>query len=216
MHKALKIMTLCALVATVSNVVRAIPQPALAPKSWELSFRFQDPKRVSVLLPGKDKPVVYWYMLYEVENGTEIEVDFYPAFELVTDTLKVAHSEAKVSPEAYRTVQRLAGDPLLVVPEKAVGRLLRGKDRARHSVAIWRDFDPKARGFTVYVAGLSGEVKRLKNPVFDPGKPESEANPKEFLLRKTLAVPYRFPGSQATRAGTIPERVPQEQQWVMR
>jgi len=192
------------------------PTPAVAPVSWELKFRFQDPQRLSVVVPGHAEPVVYWYMVYSVENPTDAEVEFYPRFDIVTDTLKVVRSEVGVSPEAFRAVFARVGNPLLVAPERAVGRLLRGEDRRRHSVAIWPDFDPAAKAFTVYVAGLSGETARWRNPAFDPAGPENEVNPRYFVLRKTLAIPYRFPGSQSLRSRSVPERVTDRQEWIMR
>ncbi len=216
MRKPFNTMTLFLAALIVTQGLRAAPEPATVPVSWQLTFRYQDPQRVSILLPGRARPVVYWYMLYTVENPTGREVDFYPEFDLVTDTLKVVRSEIGVSPEAYRAVERRSGDPLLVPPEKASGLLRRGKDQARHSVAIWRDFDAKARAFKVYVSGLSGEVKRLNNPAFDTDKEESETNKREFLLRKTLEIPYRFPGSERTRPRTTPERVTGGQKWIMR
>ena len=193
------------------------PEPAPAPVSWELTFRYQDPQRVSVVLPGQRQPVVYWYMLYSVENGGKREVDFYPHFELVTDTLRAVRSEIRVSPEAFQAIQRRSGNPLLLAPEKVIGRLLRGKDRAKHSVAIWRDFDPKAKGFNIYVGGLSGEVAKLKNPTFDPQQPEDATkNRRYYVLRKTLVIPYKLPGSESTRALAVPEREVDQQKWVMR
>src|SRR5690606_23640874 len=132
------------------------------------------------------------------------------------DTMQVINSGAGVSPEAYEAAFRRANDPLLLPPEKIAGRILRGKDRARHGVAIWRDFNSKARAFTAHVAGLSGEVMRWKNPAFDANKPEGAKNERYFLLRKTLAVPYTLPGSEASRTSALPRRSPEGQKWVMR
>jgi hypothetical protein len=215
---------LCFLSAVLFQVLYAAPEPSVAPTSWELKFRFQDPQRVSVVLPGRSEPVVYWYMLYTVENPCDLkeespndrEVEFYPEFVLVTDNLQVIRSENKVSPEAFQAVKRRSEDELLLPPEKVLGRLLCGKDRARHSVAIWRDFDPEAKGFRIYVSGLSGEVSRLKNPVFDPNKPLSETNRRYFILRKTLEIPYKFPGGLSARSMAVPERVDDKQRWVMK
>jgi len=217
MCKSLYIKALCILFAIPSMALAAAPTPAAALVSWELKFRYQDPQRVSVVVPGKSKPIVYWYMLYTVENPGEREVDFYPEFELVTDTLKVVQSEIRVSPEAFQAIKRRSGNPLLLAPEKVIGRLLCGKDRAKHSVAIWRDFDPKAKGFNVYVSGLSGEVARLKNPKYDPKQPEdSIKNKRYYVLRKTLEIPYKLPGSESTRILAIPQREADQQKWIMR
>lgn len=192
------------------------PRPAVAPVSWELRFRFDDPQRLSVVVPGESKPVVYWYMLYQVENTSNREVDYYPRFDLVTDTLQVIGSEQRVSPEAFQAIQRRVQDPLLLTPEKAIGRLLAGKDQARKSVAVWRDFDPKAKGFSVFVTGLSGETMRLRNPAFDAAQPAGEDNPRYFVLRKTLEIPYKLRSGESTRASAAPERIEDKMRWTMR
>jgi len=192
------------------------PTPAMVSRAWTLNFKFQDPQRLSVVEPGQAKPVVYWYMLYTVENTTDREVQFYPEFELVTDTLRVVQSGRDVSPAAYQAVVDRANNPALLPPEKILGRLLVGKDRAKHGVAIWKDFDPQAKGFTVYVGGLSGEQTRWKNPAFNAEKPEGPSNQKYFMLRKTLAIPYEFASSEANRSMAVPRRQVEKQTWVMR
>jgi len=195
---------------------KQVREPSVVPVSWQLRFRFEDPRRVSVFLPGRTEPVVYWYMLYRVENPGPVEVDFLPRFELVTDTLKRVPSQIRVSPEAFRAIQRRSGNPLLVPPERAVGRLLCGRENARHSVAIWPDFDPQARGFRIYVGGLSGESRRVPNPAFDPSKVESETNKRYYVVFKTLEIPYKLPAGPATRMEVRPVRESDEQRWIMR
>jgi len=216
MPKSLTVLLLCASATVGQAPAASQPEPALASSAWNLSFRFQDPQRVSIIEPGQAEPAVYWYMLYTVANTGDQEVYFYPEFEVVTDTLKVIDSGAGVSSEAYRAVFQRADDPLLLPAEKIAGRILRGKDQARHGVAIWKDFDPKAKRFTVYVGGLSGEVRRWKNPAFNPDKPEGPQNQRYFLLRKTLAIPYALPGSTSARTHATPRRISEEQKWVMR
>ncbi|HSW47051.1 MAG TPA: hypothetical protein VLM89_15920 [Phycisphaerae bacterium] len=215
MRKYIYLMTLCATLGTPAALAE-VPAPAIAPTSWELRFRYHDPQRVAVMVPGRPEPVVYWYMLYSVENPGDKEIDFYPRFDLVTDTLKVVHGEIKVSPEAFQAIQRRSNNPLLVTPEKALGTLRCGQDQARHSVAIWRDFDPQARTFTVFVSGLSGEFKRVPNPIYDPNKPEDAGNKRFFLLRKTLEIPYKLPAGVSERAVAVPQRLPEQQKWIMR
>lgn len=221
MLKLLTALTLCFADPTTRPAVETedyitAVEPAIAPTSWQLRFRFQDPKRISVLVPGKSEPVLYWYVLYTVENPGKSEVQFFPQFELVTDTLKVVSSEVKVSPEAFKAIQQRVNNPLMLAPERIVGVLQRGTDRKKHGVAIFRDFDPKARSFTVYVSGLSGEMKRVKNPGFDKEAKESPENSRYMVLRKTLAIPYKFAGSETTRSRSVPERVADGLDWVMR
>lgn len=216
MCNLLQYISLCMLSAVSSQPAPLAFRPAASPVAWELNFRFENPERVSVYLPDKQEPIVYWYMLYSVENRGDKEVDFYPDFELVTSTLQVVQDEIRVSPEAFRAIQRRADDPLLVTPERAMGTLLRGKENARHSVAIWRDFDPKATSFAIFVRGLSGEMRREKNPAFDASKPVEPGNERYFTLYKTLSIPYRFPGSEVTRSKVAPVRLADKQQWIMR
>ena len=78
-----------------------------------------------------------------------------------------------------------------------------------------------------YVAGLSGEARVLRNPAFDPEKPETMVvpggdgrerevvvNPKYFTLRKTLQLSYLLPASERAR-GQIEPRLEQAR-WIMR
>jgi hypothetical protein len=216
MYKLLMAQVLCAGSIALGEAPATRPEPALASSAWSLNLRFQDPQRLSVVQPGEAQPVVYWYMLYTVENTSDQELYFYPEFQVVTDTLQVINANAGVSSEAFQAVFRRANDPALVPPERVAGRILRGKDRARHGVAIWRDIDIRAKQFTVYIGGLSGETLRWRNPAFAPDKAEGPGNMKYFLLRKTLAIPYSLPGSEGSRPNAVPRRIADEQKWVMR
>ena len=75
---------------------------------------------------------------------------------------------------------------------------------------IWRDFDPKATGFTLFITGLSNETAAVKHPVArdDLGLPVF------VFLRKTLAVDYKLRGDSALRSSV--EVAYEDQSWVMR
>ncbi|MFH0980225.1 MAG: hypothetical protein V2A79_01635 [Planctomycetota bacterium] len=197
-------------------VVTGAPQPGLVRLSWELEFEFYDPARIAVTLPGDKVPTTFWYMIYTVTNQSGREVDFYPQFDLVTDTLRVVHGGDHVSPTVFDAIRERHRKqlPFLVPPLKASGKLLQGTDNARASVAIFRDFDPEASQFTIYAAGLSGEVVRVPNPAFDAARPQAEQNLQFFTLRKTLAIRYDIPGDLKTRKQAAPIRTGRE--WVMR
>jgi hypothetical protein len=214
MRKCLSLWMLVSLFG--SAVAFAAPQPSIVPKGWELNFRYRDPERIAVTVPGRSEPVVYWYMLYTVENRTDEARGFYPTFTIVTDTLNVVESEIGVSPEAFRAIKRRWADPLLLAASQINGKLLVGEDRAKRGVAIWPDFDPKAREFTVYVTGLSGETTRIANPAFDAEKPVGPQNLRFFILHKTLEIPYRLPGGTEGRSIAVPQRLNREPVWVMR
>jgi hypothetical protein len=126
-----------------------------------------------------------------------------------------------VHPKVFAAIkQRYAKtQPFLVSPVEAIGRLLQGRDNARTSVAVFPDLDPRVSKFTIYVGGLSGETQAIPNPKYNPRLTDDEkggddANPKYFVLRKTLAMPYTVPGDVKTRKTAKP--VPGKMTWVMR
>ncbi|HUU85825.1 MAG TPA: hypothetical protein VM243_20195 [Phycisphaerae bacterium] len=192
------------------------PKTTLAPKSWQLDFDFHDPARITVTLPGESEPTTFWYLLYTVTNQTGREIEFYPAFHLVTDTLAVVEGGDRIHPQVYDAVaarhRRLY--PFFVAPPAAYGKLNQGTDNSRTSVAVFRDFDLHASSFAVYVGGLSGEIARVNNPAFEVDKAESDNNVRFFLLRKTLEIRYDLPGDPLSRETVVPTRVKRE--WVMR
>ena len=192
------------------------PKPSVAPRSWQLDFAFHAPPRISLTLPGEDRPTTYWYLLYSVTNGTGREVEFYPTFDLVTDTLQVIEGGSSIHPAVYAAIKKRYAKlyPFFVPPREAAGTLRQGVDNKLTSAIAMVDFDPKASGFTVYVGGLSGETARVPNSRFDPAKPESDNNMRFFVLRKTLAITYQLPGDLQSRNLAIPGRV--KRAWVMR
>jgi len=185
------------------------------PKTWQLEFSFYDPQRVSLQLPGDRHETVFWYVLYQVTNLTGRDVEFYPSFRLVTDTLREVEGGAEISPRVYDVLaaRHKREFPFLVGPSKITGLLLQGEENSRASVAVFREFDPDASSFTIYVSGLSGDVVRLASPAFDAKKPESDTNVRSFLLRRTLAVRYDVPGDRKTSPLALPIR--RSREWVM-
>ncbi len=205
------------------------PQPSPSPISWELEFKFLDPHRIEVQLPGSNRPETYWYMVYTVTNPGPRAHRFFPIFQFVTDDLKVHTTEIGISALVFDAIKERhkLTHKYLVHPTKAIGALLTGDDNARESVAVWRDIDPNVNSFTIYVAGLSGETRLVANRQYDPTRPETitekgpdgqsrdvAVNPKNFTLRKTLKIQYNLPGSPKARPGVDPERG--ETTWVMR
>ena len=194
----------------------AAPAAELTASSWELDFTFHDPQRMTLRLPGDSQETTFWYLLFEVINNTGRDVGFYPSFRLVTDTLEVVEGGADISPSVYDAIfaRHKLEYPFFAPPTKITGLLLQGRDNARASVTVFRMFDGEADGFTIYVSGLSGDVQRVRNPDFDPDQPESEANPRSFILRRTLAIDYDLPGDPESRIQAKPIR--RSREWVMR
>ena len=197
-------------------VAGAAPRAATIPKSWQLDFEFHDPQRLVLTLPGDQHGTTYWYLLYRVTNRTGRDVAFYPSVKLVTDTLDVVVAGDEVNPRIYDVIaaRHKIEFPFLAPPADVTGALLQGEENARSSAAVFRTFDPQADSFTVHVSGLSGEIKRIPNPAFDPSEGETESNPRAFILRRTLAVRYDLPGDAGTSTRGIPLR--RSREWLMR
>lgn len=184
--------------------------------TWEVDFEFHDLARISLVLPGDDHPETFWYLLYTVTNRSGRDVEFYPTFELVTDTLEVVTGSSNISPSVYDAIRARHKilHPFFRDPLRVSGKLLQGADNARTSAAVFRQFDENSNSVTIYVAGLSGEVVQFPNPTFDREGPETPQNAQFFTLRRTLAIEYDIPGDPETRRAARASR--RDQQWVMR
>lgn len=205
------------------------PEPSPTPISWELEFKFLDPQRMEIQLPGASAPEVYWYVVYTVINPSRRAQEFFPMFQIVTEDLHVFDTDIGVSALVFDAIRERhkTSHPYLIHPTKAIGALLSGDDNARESVAIWRQIDLTQNSFSVYVAGLSGETRFVPNRAYDAKRPKTktvtgpdgisrdvEVNPEFFTLRKTLEIRYTLPGSPAGRPQAFPERG--KISWIMR
>jgi len=218
----------CAVVLTVTLAAAMAPHaesgppptPSVVPTTWELDFEYQTPRMITIELPGKDKPQAYWYMLYKVTNGSERDRIFVPDIVLYTDTGQILWAGKGVSGAVFEAIQKLHNNPLLVDVAAVTGRLLQGSDNAKESAAIWPDFDPEARGFDIFVVGLSGERAQLALPapvkvtVREENGQKVEVVKTELELAKTLQLTYKLAGEAAARAGAKPELLGKK--WVMR
>ena len=194
----------------------AAPRVSADSTAWQLDVEFHDPQRIRLRRPGDAEETTYWYLLFKVTNNTGADRQFFPSFRLVTSSLQVVEGGTEISPSVYDVIaaRHQRELPFLAPPSKVTGALLQGEANARSSVAIFRDFDREASSFTLFCSGFSGEVERLPNPAYDADKSDSKENPREFLLRKTLAVTYDLPGDAETRDLVRPIRRTRE--WVMR
>lgn len=204
------------LAGSVTAQTRMPAQRSFVPSHWQLDLEFFDPQRITLRLPGESAPTTYWYLLYRVTNNTGQDVQYYPTFRLVTDTLEVVEGGNQISPTVYDAIyeRHRREFPFFAPPWKVTGPLLQGRENARVSAAVFRTFDAEASSFTIFISGLSGRIERISNPGFDPGAEESEDNPRFFILRRTLAIYYDLPGDPVTRATSTPIR--RTRDWVMR
>ena len=178
--------------------VTAAPEPSRVeiPGNWLIDIKLQgQPQLLSVALPGETKRRNYWYLLYTVTNNTGQEVNFYPQFEIFTDTFKIHRSEKRVSRQVFDMIkgQYSSTLPFLESQDQVTGVLLQGEDNARDSVAIFEDFDPNSTQVKIFVSGLSNEIVKVKHPTrVDPKTASNE----EVLLRKTLTLKYKVSGDR--------------------
>ena len=209
--------------------VGAGPEPAAYSISWEVDFKYLDLRRIRVQAPGRGAED-YWYLLYTATNTSNTTQHFFPMAEVVTNDLRVIEANIGIHRlvfDAIRERHKIT-HPYLVHPTRAIGDLKVGDDNARESVAIWRAADIDANQFSVFIAGLSGEARLIRNPAYDPDRPEAQRvkgadgrvrevfdNPRYFTLRKTLEIQYTLPGSQGARSGGA-EPLREHVRWVMR
>ncbi len=200
----------------MTAAVPAAPEPALVPPAgtWQLDFEIHgEPRRISIILPGDAEPRSFWYLLYTITNNTGQDVEFYPQFELMTDTFKLYNAGDKVRRPVFEAIRKRYAEtiPLLEPQSMLTGRLLVGKDNARDSVAIFEDFDPNATEASVFVAGLSNETVKME---ISEKAESGEKVTKEVLLRKTLMLKYQVPGDRFNPEKRV--MLYRDREWLMR
>ncbi len=204
-----------------------IPIPDEAPFNWQFRFYFKEPRSIMVKMPGSKKPRLFWYIKFTIINRTGGSRPFDPEFQLYTETGQLLSAgEGFNSTPVYDKIKKIINNPLLVDLNTATGKILQGEDNAVESVAIFKDFDPKAGLFDVFIGGLSGETAKIKlpNPIkirkeipFDPEKKTDASEvveTEEIILSKTLRLTYKI-GSQAKDRQGAPLRF-LGKEWVMR
>ncbi|MCD4700016.1 MAG: hypothetical protein K8R91_05535 [Phycisphaerae bacterium] len=204
----------------LTAVAEPVSKPGIVPTSWELEFEYQTPQPITIQMPGWKEKQTFWYMLYTITNRSGADRIFVPGFSLYTDSGQVSRSGERIPPAVFLAIKKRHNNPLLVDMAFITGTLLQGADNAKDGVAIWSDFDHKARGFDVFVAGVSGERAKIKLPkpivetVKDKDGKEEKVTKTEVTLSKTLYLRYALPGEAAARSAATPKFL--EKQWVMR
>ena len=212
------ILTLAMAMAVAGLAVEddPVPRPKVVAVKWQLEFEYKTPQTITLKLAGEKKPLTFWYVLYQVTNRTKGDRIYAPEFVMYTDTGEIVRAGQKVSSAVFEAIQKRHNNPLLLDIAGVTGRLLQGEDNAKDGVAIWRDFDPKARGFDLFIGGLSGERETLPLPV--PIKVRDakgkEITKTETILSKTLQLTYSVPGEAAARPRVKPALL--NKTWVMR
>ncbi len=194
------------------------PTPKIVPTAWELDLTFENPKQMTLRLPGEKAPSTFWYLLFQVQNGSGSDHNFTPRFTLYTDTGEVMHSVGSPT-AAFMAIQTRHNNPLLQNLPSVSGRLLQGEDNAKDGVAMWKDLPEDVRAFDLFIGGLSGEQETVQLPkpivieVVEDGKTKKITKDKMTLF-KTLKLSYSIPGEAAGRSSNPPKLI--KKSWVMR
>ncbi len=137
------------------------PRPSIVSATWELQFKYQAPKQLTLTLPGRKKPRTFWYMLFTVKNRSGADQNFVPEFDLYTDTGEVLPSvggpsvvfieiqklQAELTAEnAIASVGKLQGDQLQgsldILKDEITGveqQILTSKDEGEDLYSTFRD-----------------------------------------------------------------------------
>jgi len=201
------------LTAVLVGLCVAAPEPAVVqrPGQWTLEVRYEHPQQL-VLPWGPGGEQRFWYVIATVTNRTGADAEFYPKCDLMTDTFQVIPAGRGVPPVVFEMIrQRHASRyPFLESLHNVPNRVLEGEDNARDIAIIWRDFDPQAANFHLFITGLSNETAVVPHPV----AVDADGNPLPIYLRKTLEMNYALRGDPALRSSV--EVVYKGQNWVMR
>jgi hypothetical protein len=201
------------LVAVLAALCVAAPEPAILqrPGHWTVEVKFEHPQQIVIPWAGNAQSR-FWYMILSVTNRTGRDVEFYPHCDLMTDTFQIVPAGQGVPPAVFQQIQKRHGSvyPFLEPLEKVDTRILRGEDHAKDIVIMWRDFDPRASNFKVFLGGLSNETAAVQHPV----DVDEAGNPVQVFLRKTLELSYVLHGDPTIRQAV--QTVYSGQNWVMR
>ena len=200
------------LTCLTTGLLLASPEPSVVPKPgiWTLDVRFENPEQI--VLKGDNSQQRYWYIILNLTNKSDKDVDFFPSCELVTDTLQVVPAIKGTSSVLFDKIKtRHQGKyPFLQLIETAGVKMLQGEDNALDIAVIFPDFDPNARTVNIFISGLSNEIVAVDSP----SEKDQDGNPAKILLRKTLQLTYSIAGDPKVRADQNLKL--EDKRWVMR
>lgn len=180
----------------------AFPEPALAPRSWQLDFQHQAPRMIWVTSARGER--WYMYMTYQVTNRTGQERLFVPEFTMATNQGDILPAGKGVAATVFASVKTRESNDLLVSPSQIVGQLLQGENNARESVAIWPVPKNDVDEISIFITGLTGETQVIAHP----------ATGEDVVMAKSLMLDYDLPGSSNNFEGQPVQ--PRGKRWIMR
>ena len=185
--------------------VLSVPTPSAYSSKPELDFT---PGPLRIHRSAKDGNW-YWYMTYQIENGTGADQIWVPSMVLYTDRGEVLTCGRNVPSAVTDEILDRLGDPFLEPQYRIIGDLKQGPGNARSGLSVWPANRTDVNEMSLFVAGLSSETAMVELPITG----------EEMILRKTLKRDYLIPGA-ATAIGDRPipahPDMPTYEVWIFR
>ena len=194
----------------------AAPQPAViqGPDQWTLNIKFTNPQQMVLQEASDNKLVRFWYMIITLTNNTGRDVDYYPKYDLVTDTFQITPAGKGVGSIVFDRIKERHKDvyPFLECFGKTDNKILQGEDNTKDIAVIWQDFDHNAKNVSIFITGLSNETVEVDYPAIKTE--DSENEPNKVYLMKTLEIKYDVIGDPSSATGATLGY--NSKSWVMR
>lgn len=208
----------CLGMVLMTSMAFAAPKPAIVqgPGLWTAKMTYEPLRPIMYQPNAQVQPQRYWYTIMTIENPTRDDVQLYPMFDLVTDTIQVIPAGRHVPAGLYvQLMQNYAARYPLLQPLRSLinelassDNLLRqGSDNAVDVLVIWPDFDPEASEVSLYFMGLSNETAVVNLP-------QDSGDDTRVFLRKTLELTFDLRSQSQLRYD--PDAMFKSLQWVMR
>lgn len=188
------------MILAMACAAMAFPKPAPVPYRWELNF---DAGELRLYVDPSTRNA-YWHFTYTVTNRTGKDQLWAPKFILFTDSGEILEAGRDVPTRITEDLLELLGNELIEDQNEAIGDILQGREHAKEGLVVWPARHLKVSELSLFVAGISGENARVKNPVTGA----------EVILRKTLQRDYLVRGDAMAR-GSKPVELLTET-WVLR
>ncbi|MEM6504894.1 MAG: hypothetical protein AAF711_05465 [Planctomycetota bacterium] len=187
----------------------ATPQPDAVTQDWSFDFEYTQPDTIAIEKPDGSIEW-YWYMTYKVTNFEEDELFFDPRIVIQSNNGDIVTANLGVDASVFKEVRNLLENPLLQSPLEVPGRVFKGKNYTKQSAIIWKVSEEDVDSFKVFVGGIYGETKTVKdpatgNPIMIPvidaltGEVEKDASGNDvmqpLLVKRTRMISYRTPGT---------------------
>jgi hypothetical protein len=192
----------------------AAPEPSVIqkPDEWTIDVKFEHPRQIILKSGGQKEPKRYWYIIITLTNNTKRDIDFYPQCELMTDTFEIVPAGKGMPSAVFEQIKKRHQRkyPFLESLDNAGNKILQGADNTKDIAIIWPDFDARAKGVKIFIAGLSNETAAVDHPTAK----DQAGKPAKVYLRKTLELSYKLSGDAAFRSNAKP--IYEGKSWIMR